>query len=108
MKRGWKKSLPLQTINGNAVETVNARELHAFLGSKQAFSDWIKNRVEQYDFVENQDFVKLHKKMELSKTGQMGKIEYFVRFHKKWKREIGGTTRIEYFVSVGMTKELRG
>lgn len=46
--------------------------------------------------------------MELSKTGQMGKIEYFVRFHKKWKREIGGTTRIEYFVSVGMTKELRG
>jgi hypothetical protein len=25
------------------------------------------------DFVENQDFVKLHKKMELSKTGQTNK-----------------------------------
>ncbi len=66
-----------QTIDGNAVETVSARTLHEFLESKQAFSDWIKNRIEQYDFVENQDFIKLHKKMELSKTGQMG-IEYHI------------------------------
>ena len=71
--------IPLQpqTINGNAVETVSARELHEFLESKQAFSDWIKNRIEKYEFVENQDFIKLHKKMELSKTGQMG-IEYHI------------------------------
>ena len=74
-----------QTIDGNAVETVNARELHTFLESKQDFSTWIKNRIEKYDFVENQDYVSLHKKME---------------------REIGGTVRIEYFVSVGMAKEL--
>ena len=64
-------------INDETVQTVNARELHAFLQSKQDFSTWIKNRVEQYDFVENQDFIKLHKKMELSKTGQMG-IEYYI------------------------------
>lgn len=66
-----------QTINDNAIETVSARELHAFLESKQDFSTWIKNRIEKYEFVENQDFVKLHKKMELSKTGQMS-IEYFI------------------------------
>ena len=66
-----------QTINGNPVETVSARELHAFLQSKQDFSTWIKNRIEKYGFVENQDFIKLHKKMELSKTGQMG-IEYYI------------------------------
>ena len=35
--------------------------------------------------MENQDFIKLHKKMELSKTGQVA---------------------IEYFVSIGMAKEL--
>ena len=64
-------------INGELQQTVNARELHAFLESKQDFSTWIKNRVEQYDFVENQDFIKLHKKMELSKTGQMG-IDYHI------------------------------
>ena len=74
-----------QTIDGNAVETVSARELHAYLESKQDFSNWIKNRIEKYDFVENQDFVKLNKKIELSKTGQVA---------------------IEYFVSVSMAKEL--
>ena len=81
--------IPLQpqTINGNAVETVSARELHSFLESKQDFSTWIKNRISEYDFIENQDFVKLHKKMELSKTGQVA---------------------IEYFVSVGMAKNFVG
>ena len=74
-----------QTINGNAIETVSARELHSFLESKQDFSTWIKNRIEKYEFVENQDFIKLRKKMELSKTGQVA---------------------IEYYVSVGMAKEL--
>ena len=74
-----------QTINGVAIETVSARELHSFLESKQDFSTWIKNRIEKYEFVENQDFIKLRKKMELSKTGQVA---------------------IEYYVSVGMAKEL--
>lgn len=70
-------ALNQSSINGEVQQTVNARELHAFLQSKQDFSTWIKNRVEQYDFVENQDFIKLHKKMELSKTGQMG-IDYHI------------------------------
>ena len=72
-------------IGNEAVQTVNARELHQFLESKQDFSTWIKNRVEQYGFVENQDFITLHKKME---------------------REIGGTTRIEYHITLDMAKEL--
>ena len=66
-----------QTIDGNTVDTVSARELHSFVESKQDFSTWIKNRIEQYDFVENQDFIKLHNKMELSKTGQVA-IEYYI------------------------------
>ena len=73
-----------QTINGNAVETVSARELHSFLESKQDFSTWIKSRIADYDFVENQDFVKLHKKVELSKTGQVT-IEYFEKSIDKFK-----------------------
>ena len=74
-----------QTINGVAVETVSARELHAFLESKQDFSTWIKNRIEKYEFVENQDFVVFHKKME---------------------NPNGGRPSHEYYVSVGMAKEL--
>ena len=51
-------------INGVKVQTVNARDLHAFLESKQDFSTWIKNRIAKYDFIENQDFKLIHKKME--------------------------------------------
>ena len=50
-------SLNQSTINGELQQTVNARELHAFLQSKQEFANWIKNRIEQYGFVENQDFL---------------------------------------------------
>ena len=51
-------------INGVLIKTVSARDLHSFLESKQDFSTWIKNRIEKYGFVENQDFVRFHKKME--------------------------------------------
>ena len=50
-------ALNQSSINGEFQQTVNARELHAFLGSKQDFSTWIKNRIDEYGFVENQDFV---------------------------------------------------
>lgn len=43
-------------IGGTVHPTANARDLHAFLGSKQEFSAWIKGRITQYDFVAEQDF----------------------------------------------------
>ena len=69
----------------NGKRAVNARELHQFLESKQDFSNWIKNRIEKYDFVENQDYCS---------------------FNKIIEREIGATSRIEYVLSVDMAKEL--
>ena len=79
--------IPLQpqTIDGNAVETVSARELREFLESKQDFSTWIKNRIEKYEFVENADYL-LHKFMEQTPSGAKHKTDYYV--------------------SVGMAKEL--
>ena len=79
-----------QTIDGNAVETVSARELHAFLGSKRQFTDWIKKRIGDYDFVENQDFVCVSQKNETQRADG----------------QIGVSVSNEYFVSVGMAKEL--
>ena len=76
-------SLTQSAINGELQQTVNARELHAFLQSKQDFSTWINNRVVQYDFVENQDFIKLHKKMEANNA-----------------------TMIEYYITLDMAKEV--
>ena len=63
-------------------QTVNARELHTFLDSKQDFSTWIKARIAEYDFVEHQDFVLFHNFMEK------------------------GRPRIEYFITLDMAKEL--
>ncbi|UNE54644.1 antA/AntB antirepressor family protein [Bartonella machadoae] len=45
------------TINGDIVQTVNARELHAFLEVGKKFADWITERINKYNLVENQDFV---------------------------------------------------
>ncbi len=63
------------------IKTVNARELWRYLESKQDFSTWVKSRIEQYGFIENADFVTLHKKRE---------------------RQI----LIEYYVTLDMAKEL--
>ena len=35
-------------ISDETVDTVNARELHLFLESKQDFSTWIKKRIKDY------------------------------------------------------------
>jgi anti-repressor protein len=36
--------------------TINAREMHAFLESRQDFSNWIQGRILKYGFVEGEDF----------------------------------------------------
>ena len=47
------------TKNSQGIETVNARELHAFLEVKTRFNDWIANRISEFGFSENKDFVSL-------------------------------------------------
>lgn len=59
--------IPIYQKNNNHL--VDARELHNFLGSKQQFSDWIKNRISKYEFIENVDFT-LHKFMNAYQTEQ--------------------------------------
>lgn len=49
-------------IAEQSVQTVNARELWAFVQSKQQFADWIKARIDKFGFVEEQDFT-VHKFM---------------------------------------------
>jgi phage anti-repressor protein len=66
-------------------QTVNARDLHEFLESKQDFSTWIKSRIGNNDFGFKED------------------IDY-VRFHKKM--EANNATIIEYHISIDMAKHL--
>ena len=72
-------------INGTLTKTVSARELHSHLEVGRDFSNWIKGRIEKYDFIENQDFIVFHKKMENPQ---------------------GGRPMSEYAVTVDMAKEL--
>ena len=60
-------------IGDGAIQTVNARDLHAFLGSKRQFADWISERIQKYGFVENQDFVIFSQNCEKPKGGRPAK-----------------------------------
>ena len=79
-------SLVNNTVNGEAIQTVSARELHEFLEVGRDFSNWFKGRVAEYEFIENQDFVTFSPS--LAKTPN------------------GGRPRIEYHISLDMAKEL--
>ncbi|WP_019224111.1 phage antirepressor Ant [Bartonella rattaustraliani] len=44
-------------IDGKLVQTVNARDLHAFLEIGKDFSNWIKDRIRKYEFTEGSDYL---------------------------------------------------
>lgn len=67
------------------IQTVNARELHAFLEVGKKFADWITDRIEQFGFTENQDFVVIP---------EIG------------KNPNGGRPAKEYHLTLDMAKEL--
>ncbi len=72
-------------INGSEVNSVNAREIHQYLGVKTKFSMWIDRAIKKYDFVENIDYTKIT----LPKNGNGGKF-----------------VPTEYIVTLDMAKEL--
>jgi phage anti-repressor protein len=43
-------------LGDEAIDTVDARELHGFLEVKSEFRNWIKNRIDDFGFVEGNDF----------------------------------------------------
>lgn len=47
------------TIANETAILCNARDLHAFLGVKKVFAAWITNRISEYKFIENQDYILL-------------------------------------------------
>lgn len=55
--------LPIQQTQTKGANNalIDARQLHAFLMNKRRFSDWIKQRIAQYDFREGRDYFTDHK-----------------------------------------------
>lgn len=79
-----KELIPIQlaSIENQTVNTVSARDLHAFLEVGTAFKDWIVRRIEEYGFIDGQDFCSF-----LSESS-------------------GGRPAREYAITLGMAKEL--
>jgi phage anti-repressor protein len=74
-------------VGTEVIQTVNARELHGFLGSDKDFTDWIKARVTKYGFVDGVDFTTV---LNSPNRGN----------------STGGRRRTDYHVSIDMAKEL--
>lgn len=64
--------IQLLPVGRDKLQTVNARELHAFLEVGKVFAAWIQERIQQYGFLENQDFVIGFPNLENQKTGRGG------------------------------------
>lgn len=56
---------------------VNARDVYAWLESKQDFSTWMKKRISQYGYKEGVDYL-LHKTVDQLPSGAKYKIDYIV------------------------------
>jgi len=72
-------------IGGDVIQTVSARDLHAFLKVGKVFAAWINERIEAYGFSENVDYVVF------SETGN---------------NPHGGRPAKEYAITIDMAKEL--
>ena len=74
-------------ISNSETLLCDARKLHKFLQVSTRFNDWIKKRVEEYGFVENQDFI-FATEILVAKKGR------------------GGHNKTEYHITLDMAKEL--
>jgi phage anti-repressor protein len=72
-------------IGEHEVNSINAKELHAFLEVKSKFNDWITARITKYNFIKNEDYITLS---EIS-----DKLD-------------GGRPSPDYILSLDMAKEL--
>lgn len=75
--------VPVYGDDGSGKHVVNARELHEFLQSGWQFANWIQDRIDRYSLMDGRDFLR-----------------------ESVKTPSGGRPRVEYWLTVGVAKEL--
>lgn len=75
------------SISNEKILLCDARELHLFLGVRKDFSSWIRERIADYGFIENEDFILL------------------THFGEQRKGR-GGHNRKDYHLTIDTAKEL--
>jgi len=110
-------------------QVVSARELHNFLESKQEFANWIKQRIEKYGLIENQDFevfdnfiknpnggrplkeyaltLDCAKEIAMVEGNEKGKQarQYFIECEKKLKQQLPTTFREALLLAAKLEEE---
>lgn len=99
----------------------NARDLHNFLEVGRDFSNWIKDRIKKYGFVEGEDFFTIdmtpgegHNTVSQSEEALESNNYEGEEAHQNWRalesityaENFGQQGRIEYHLTVQMAKEL--
>ncbi|WP_338874926.1 antA/AntB antirepressor family protein [Spirosoma sp. SC4-14] len=79
------------TTGGQGLPVVSARELHAFLEVRTKFASWIERRINEFGFVEGQDY------------SSLTTLEVFP---KNGKNPLGGRPELDYALTLDMAKEL--
>ena len=77
------------SINNEEVTLINGEDLHAALGIKTRYSDWVLRRIDEYKFVLNQDFAKVRKTEQVKNAFGFRSVE-----------------KTEYHLTLDMAKEL--
>jgi len=91
-------------IGAEEINSVNAREIHEFLGVKTKFADWIQRAIKKYDFLENIDYLVLKNEKQVKNQIRISK-EYIVTIDMSKELEMlennakGKETR-KYFIAV--------
>ncbi|MGK3686272.1 antA/AntB antirepressor family protein, partial [Escherichia coli] len=65
------------TIANETTLLVNARDLHTFLGVGKRFASWITERIAEYGFVENQDYILVSPNREIKGRGGDRRSKYY-------------------------------
>ena len=82
-------AIQTSNISNEVKQTVNARDLHAFLEVATEFRHWMKRRIDDFGFVENQDFtttVKNDRSIDYHLTLDMAKELSMVERNDKGKQ----------------------
>lgn len=93
-------------IGDEEINSVNARELHKILKSKQQFANWIQNRLKDTMADENIDYII----MEMPTNGVFDKVvknstEREEVFNNSIKNPLGGRPAKEYIITLDLAKE---
>jgi len=92
-------------LQNDTIPTVNARDLHAFLEVGKDFSNWIKDRIEKYGFIEGTDYL-----MIFANFGENSNLiennDLFYSPKQASKQRKAGRPSKDYALTLGMAKEL--